>query len=241
MSGGLDAAPDYTYLRSEIVRRGYAWVGVSAQLIGIEGGPVAVSVPQAEAAGAGKGIKNIDPARYGDLVHPGDAFSYDIYTQVARALREPSGHRRARSAHAAAGARHRRVAVGLRADHLRDGVQPLTHEFDGFLIHSRGGAAAPLGEPGQGIDIAGTIGGQATKLRTDGRAPIIVVQTETDILGVLGAYPARQRDSARFRWWETAGTAHADRFQVGSQADEPRLSRAGEQRAESVRRAHGAA
>src|SRR5205085_5210103 len=91
VSGGLDAAPEYTYMRSEIVRQGYAWVGVSAQVIGIEGGPVAVSVPQAEAAGAGKGTKHLDPARYGDLVHPGDAFSYDIYTQVARPLRAPQG------------------------------------------------------------------------------------------------------------------------------------------------------
>ena len=27
------------------------------------------------------------PARYGTLDHPGDGFSFDIYTQVARALR----------------------------------------------------------------------------------------------------------------------------------------------------------
>ena len=45
VSGGLDAAPEYTYLRNELVRAGYAWVGVSAQYIGIEGGPVAVSTP----------------------------------------------------------------------------------------------------------------------------------------------------------------------------------------------------
>jgi hypothetical protein len=219
VSGGLDAAPDYTYLRSEIVRRGYAWVGVSAQLIGIEGGAVAVSVPQAEAAGAGKGIKHIDPARYGDLVHPGDAFSYDIYTQVARALRAPQGVDVLGPLQAqrvlAAGESQSAFALTTYVD----GVQPLTKEFDGFLIHSRGGAAAPLGEPGKGIDIAGSISGAPTKIRTDGRAPIIVVQTETDILGIIGAYPARQPDSARFRWWEVAGTAHADKFQVGGQAD----------------------
>jgi Alpha/beta hydrolase domain len=219
VSGGLDAAPDYTYMRSEIVRRGYAWVGVSAQLIGIEGGAVAVSVPQAEAAGAGKGIKHIDPARYGDLVHPGDAFSYDIYTQVARAMRAPQGVDALGPLTA-----QRVLAVGESQSAFAlttyvDGVQPLTHEFDGFVIHSRGGAAAPLGEPGKGIDIAGSISGAPTKIRTDAAAPIIVVQTETDILGLLGAYPARQRDSARFRWWEVAGTAHADKFQVGPVAD----------------------
>jgi hypothetical protein len=219
VSGGLDAAPDLTYMRPEILRRGFAWVGVSAQMIGIEGGPVAVRVPAADAAGAGKGLKTIDPARYGDLSHPGDAYSYDIFTQVARAIEHPKG------TSALGPLRPKRVlAVGESQSAFAlttyvDGVQPLTRAFDGFVIHSRGGAAMPLGEPGQGIDVASSIGGAAAKLRTDGRAPIIVVQTETDILGVLGAYPARQADSARLRWWETAGTAHADRYIVGSLAD----------------------
>jgi hypothetical protein len=219
VSGGLDASPDFTYMRSEIVRRGYAWVGVSAQVIGIEGGPVAVGVPQAELAGAGKGIKALDPERYGSLSHPGDAFSYDIYTQVARSLRAPNG------VDVLGPLRAKRVlAVGESQSAFAlttyiDGVQPLTKEFDGFVVHSRGGSAMPLGEPGKPIDIASSISGQPTRLRTDGRAPIIVVETETDILGILNAYPARQRDDRRLRWWEVAGTAHADRFIVGPIAD----------------------
>src|SRR4029079_3066334 len=99
------------------------------------------------------------------------------------------------------------------------GVQPRTQEVDGCVVHSRGGSAMPLGAPGRAIDVAGSIGGQPTKIRTDGVAPVIVVETETDILGILNAYPARQRDSARFRWWEVAGTAHADKYQVGAQSD----------------------
>jgi len=219
VSGGLDASPDYGSMRAEILRRGYAWVGVSAQRIGIEGGPVAVRVPAADAAGAGKGIKVIDPARYGSLSHPGDAYSYDIFTQVGRALRGPAARRALGPLHAA-----RVLAVGESQSAFAlttyvDGVQPLTRAFDGFLIHSRGGAAAPLGSPGAGIDIASSITGAPTRIRTDGPAPVMVVQTETDILGVLGAYPARQPDSARFRWWEVAGTAHADRALVGLGAD----------------------
>src|SRR4029079_5019728 len=100
-----------------------------------------------------------------------------------------------------------------------DGVQPLTKEFDGFVVHSRGGSAMRLGQRGQAIDVAGSIGGQPTKIRTDGIAPIIVVETETDILGSVSASPPRHRDSARSRWWEVAGTAHADKYQVGEQAD----------------------
>ena len=38
MSSGQDAAPDWTYLGEEILRRGHAWVGVSAQYVGVEGG-----------------------------------------------------------------------------------------------------------------------------------------------------------------------------------------------------------
>src|SRR5690606_5367421 len=86
VSGGVDAPPERAYLAEELHRRGHAWVGVSAQRIGIEGGPVAVGLPGADAGG---GIKAEDPERYGELTHPGDAFSYDLYTQVARALRTP--------------------------------------------------------------------------------------------------------------------------------------------------------
>src|SRR5262245_5662539 len=77
VSGGVDANPDYVSLEEELLRQGHAWAGVSAQLIGVEGGPVLVSVPGGEDF-AGKGLKMIDPARYGSLAHPGDGFSFDI-------------------------------------------------------------------------------------------------------------------------------------------------------------------
>ena len=42
----------------------------------------------------GKGLRAIDPERYGSLRHPGDRFAFDIFTQVARALRAGGpGHR----------------------------------------------------------------------------------------------------------------------------------------------------
>jgi hypothetical protein len=45
------------------VRAGDAWVGVSAQRIGVEGGPVLVKVQGvAGAEDQGKGLKVIDPA-----------------------------------------------------------------------------------------------------------------------------------------------------------------------------------
>ncbi len=38
VTGGLDAAPDWSYTHRELLRSGYAWVGVSAQRVGVEGG-----------------------------------------------------------------------------------------------------------------------------------------------------------------------------------------------------------
>jgi hypothetical protein len=218
VSGGLDANPDYSYTADELIRGGYAWVGVSAQRIGIEGGPVAVTVAAGEGL-AGKGLRTLDPERYGDLHHPGDAFSYDIYTQVARALRDPG------ATDALGGLEPERVlAVGesqsaFALTTYANGVQPLTLAYDGFLVHSRGGAAAPLGAPDQGIDIAGTIGGPPTQVRTDLDAPVLVLETETDLLGILNYHPARQPDAERFRLWEVAGTAHADAYLLGPIAD----------------------
>lgn len=219
VSGGIDANPDYSYMAEELLRGGYAWVGVSAQHIGIEGGPVAVSMPLADAF-MGKGLRAIDPARYGSLEHPGDAYAYDIYTQVARALRGAS-------ADVVLGELEpeRILAVGesqsgFALTTYANGVQPLTRQFDGFLIHSRGGAAAPLGEPGEGIDITGTVGGEPTIVRTDLEVPVLILQSESDVVGTLGYLPARQDDTELLRLWEIAGTAHADRHLLGPIADE---------------------
>ncbi len=78
VSGGVDANPEWVSTAEEIVRSGDIWVGVSAQRIGVVGGPVLVKVNVPGAEDAGKGLKKIDPTRYGDLQHPGDGYAYDI-------------------------------------------------------------------------------------------------------------------------------------------------------------------
>lgn len=216
VSGGVDADPEWQSLREEIVRRGDTWVGVSAQRIGVEGGPVLVKVtgvPGADAAG--KGLKAIDPARYGSLQHPGDGYSFDMFTQVARAVRAGHGlgHVKPRKV---VGAGESQSAFALVT--YINGVQPLTKAFDGFFVHSRGGSALPLVPPGTYADIAGSIGGSPTIFRTDQTVPIMDIQTETDLTSVLGSYEARQPDNPHFRLWEVAGTAHADAHLVGSSA-----------------------
>jgi hypothetical protein len=216
VSGGLDAAPDWSYLADELVRSGSAWVGVSAQHLGVEGGPVAVAVEAGEGI-AGRGLRDLDPERYRDLHHPGDAFAYDIYSQVGRVLREVGG--------GALGdlVPERLLAIGQSQSAFllttyANGVQPIAGVYDGFLLHGRPAAAAPLGEAGRGIDVTQIVAGEPTRVRTDLDAPVLTVETESDVVSVLGYHAARQPDTDRFRLWEIAGTAHADAYLVGDLA-----------------------
>ncbi len=213
VSSGADSDPEWAMMHEEIVRNGDAWVGVSAQRIGVVGGPVVVKVNVPGSDAAGKGLKALDPARYGSLEHPGDGFSFDMFTQVARAIRQGQGLDGLRPKKLiAAGESQSAFAMVT----YYNGVQPLTHEFDGFFVHSRGAAGLPLAAPGQYAGIADAIGRGPTILRTDQDVPVMDVQTETDVLGILDSYAARQPDTDRFRLWEVPGTAHADEHLVGA-------------------------
>jgi Alpha/beta hydrolase domain len=215
VSGGVDADPEWSTTHEEMLRRGDAWVGVSTQRIGVEGGPVLVRVDVPGSEAAGQGLKAIDPARYGSLEQPGDGFAFDIYTQVARAVRSGAGMGRLRPKRViAAGESQSAFALVT----YYNGVQPLTDAFDGFFVHSRGGGGLPLAGPGEAAGIANAIGGTPTTFRTDQDAPVLDLQTETDLTSVLNSFAARQPDSDRFRLWEVPGTAHADAHLLGSTA-----------------------
>jgi hypothetical protein len=212
VSGGIDADPDWSSLSTEIIRRGDAWVGVTAQIIGVEGGPVLVSAPGAQGL-AGKGLKKLDAARYRSLHHPGDGYSFDIYTQVARALRADGAVLGGTDPKTILAAGESQSAFALTTYY--NGVQPLTHAFDGFLVHSRGSGSLPLVGPGKFADIAGGIGSASAIFRTDVEAPVLDVQSEADVTGILNSISVRQPDNDRFRLWEVAGTAHADVHLLG--------------------------
>ena len=61
-------------------------MGVSVHTVGVMGGPVLVKVDAPGSQDEGKGLRAIQPARYGTLNLPGDGYSFDIYTQVARVM-----------------------------------------------------------------------------------------------------------------------------------------------------------
>ncbi len=217
VSSGLDANPDYASAAEEITRKGHIWVGVSAQLIGVSGGPVLVKVPGVDGI-LGKGLKALVPDRYGSLEHPGDGYAFDIYTQVARAVRAGGPVTGGVTPQVVLAAGESQSAIALTTYY--NGVQPLTKAFDGFLVHSRAFAALPVVEPGKYADLAGgmTQNPVAVRFRTDQEAPVLDLQTEGDVAGLLNSYAVRQPDSDRFRLWEVAGTAHADTHLLGAMA-----------------------
>jgi len=206
VSGGVDAAADWLTGHTQLIRDGCAWVGVSAQYVGVEGGPSLLGLIVAP-------LKKTDPERYGSLVHPGDSFSYDIFSQTAQAIRRPSGTNPLAGLpiRAVIGAGDSQSAFRLVT--YINAVQPVADIYDGFLVHSRGGSGisvAALSEaPQKAIGVPGT-----ALIRTDLDAPVLIFETETD-LTFLGYAKARQPDGEAVRVWEVAGTAHADTYTTG--------------------------
>src|SRR5262249_4168405 len=157
--------------------------------------------------GVPNGLKAADPERYASLHHPGDSFSYDIYSQAGQAVRQPT------TLDPLGGLVPKQViAVGESQSAFRfvtyiNAVDPLVRVYDGFLVHSRGGGGAALSQaPEPVVPVSGV-----AHIRSDVRVPVLTFQTETDLIG-LGYFPDRQPDSSHFRLWETAGTAHADTY-----------------------------
>ncbi len=207
VSGGIDAPAVWMMAHREIVRAGYAYVAVSAQRVGIEGGT--------NLMGMDMSLKSQDPNRYAALRHPGDSYSYDIFSQAGRLV---SGGQRNGVLH---GLRPERVvALGESQSALFlttyiNAVDPLAQVYDGFLVHSRFGPAAPL-DGGSIFDVLEADASRAVRFRPDLRVPLLTIITETDLFGGprQGYHSARQPDTQRLRVWEIAGTAHADNYTI---------------------------
>jgi hypothetical protein len=197
VTAGSDVSPIWVISHNEMIRDGFAWVGVSAQSTGVSS------------------LQAADPDRYGSLSHPGDSYSYDILSQAGQVLRKPT------NSHALGGLEAKRVlAAGTSQSASRlvtyvNAVHPLTKAFDGFLIRSRGGGGEALSQ----APLATISAPDTTVVRSDLDVPVLTLQTETDLVG-LEYYPARQRDTKHFRLWEVAGTAHADAYYWGNWADD---------------------
>jgi hypothetical protein len=187
VSIGGDVGVDWGFGHNELIRRGYAWVGVSAQAVGVNS------------------AKAADPVRYAALDHPGDSYSYDMFTQAGEAIRDQAGT-------LLGGLKPRRLiasgesqSAGRMVTYI-NAIHPLAHVYQGFLVHSRGSGGSPLSQ----APLSSVPTPNPAIIRTDNPSPTIVLQSETDV-----NEGARQPDSPRFRLWEMAGTSHIDAYTLG--------------------------
>jgi hypothetical protein len=168
----FENAVDSIEAHEMLFREGFAFVHVSAQAAGICCTPLTPKV--------------WDPVRYRALSHPGDDFAYDIFSQVARAMRSRHG------ADPMAGLPVARVlAAGQSqsADTLYTyvtRVQQNAGVIDGFLIH----------------------GGGSKLYDTPPAVPVLHLLSDAE------ASPEAPNTTVNYRLWEIAGAAHSD-FWIG--------------------------
>jgi hypothetical protein len=173
-----DFETDWNMVHEHLMRRGFAHAGVSAQAYGID---------------PPTGLKAWNPARYGSLdVTVGgrftnDELSFAIFSQVAQALKTPSGPGMLGGLEVRNVIATGQSASAVRLTRYYNSVHPLDGVIDGFVLH-------------------GPIVGGA--IRTDLRTPAWKLLAETDVIFGQGA--VRQPDSDFFRTWEVAGTSHLD-------------------------------
>ncbi len=205
VTAGQDTPADWMVAHREMLRRGYAYVAVSAQKVGVEGGTTAMGQP-------GAPLKMTNPERYASLAHPGDMFSFDMFSQVGTALKAAGGK-------GALGPLAPRRMLGIGESQSAaflttyvNAVDPLAKVYDGFLIHSRFGSAASL----DGTPMRGAAAGYPDhiRFRQNLRVPLLSFISETDLLGarLSGYHASRRPDGRHLRVWEVAGTAHADNY-----------------------------
>jgi hypothetical protein len=204
VSGGMD----YGIPSGREIWRGYAWVGVTTQRAAMTG-IAPVFIDGEWTTGPGMGLADWDRERYGALRHPGDAYSYSMFTAVARAL---GPDRRTEPVDPLAGLQVATlVATGPSQSAVRlasyiNGAHQHELAFDAFMPVVHWGQAILPGENLQRIIItpqADIVGG--CQIRDDQRVPILVVNSETEAWSM---YPVRQPDSATYRFWEIAGGCH---------------------------------
>lgn len=200
-AGDFEFTVELNDLAPMLEEEGYAFVLVSAQQRGICN-PTPTGCPITSLRGA-------DPERYGRLVQPGDAYSFDIFNQALQAIRYPTGI----APLGALDTRHL-IAAGFQPSvdkwvpngapdpssstnplgiygplnaYLSNGADDDARLADGFLID----AAAPADEP------------------THYRVPTLHHLDESAIRRVSSP------DSPNHVTWEVIGAPHVDRWAAG--------------------------
>jgi len=203
VTNGWDMENSWFQVYDYILRSGHAWVGVSAQRIGVNY------------------LKSWNPTRYGSLVVDhladgttitNDALAYDILSQVVQSLRNPLGidplgglfdkcrhsfgwhhftceekcrHHDSHAKHGVFIAMGHSQSASQLSTYVNN-VEPLARVIDGFALH----------------------GDLGVRIRTDLVAPVWKVLSEFDVQGMEAR--VRRPDDQLFVTWEVTGTSHND-------------------------------
>jgi len=187
VSSGYPLDVDWGMNREEILRKGYAYVGVANQKVGVQG------VQKLEQYGD----------RYATGSVPSDDLSYDIFSQVAQALRDqPGAILGGLQPRKILGSGHSQSAIRLTT--YVNAIHPIDPVFDGFMIHGRGNPGASISSVGSNVPLG------YTNIRADSSVPVFQIQSQMDVSVQAGT--SKAVDSAKVRYWEVAGAAHADEY-----------------------------
>lgn len=186
---------DVSFLDGAGLYDGFAYVGVTPQYGGVFG-----------EGDKPLGLKNWDADHYAALVHPGDDWSYDIFTQAGRALRANEAR-----GHPLLGYRVKQlIGAGISQSGSRilsyaNGVQPLARAYDALMPMLCAGASAPF----EGGAAPGVAAARARPLFTQVRADLGIpaMQLNTEFEAPFFR-PIRQPDTSAYRSWEVAGASH---------------------------------
>jgi hypothetical protein len=201
VSLGHDADFVYASIRELLVRDGYAWVGVSAQHVGVEGligsnpsryGKLSVAASNQDPAGG----KEIDPPGRGA---GGDVLGWDIFSQVGATVAKQAspmmGGLKVRQV-IAAGESQSSFRLGM----YHNSIHPMHRIYNGFLLYDRGPEFA---------------------LRTDLGTKLVSFGSEFMNVFLKGS---PQPDSTDQRWWEIAGASHESLDEIVNYMD-PQIHR----------------
>lgn len=177
VTAGLDLEFDWLLTNDYITRSGYAWVAVSAQRVGVN-----------RLKDWSERYSSLDVTAGGTLNK--DELSYDIYSQVAQALRSPGetnplGDLEVEQVIASGYSQSARYLANY-----YNSIHPLHKVIDGFVIR---GTSTPLRK---NLD--------TKMMRTMAEGDVRQFESTATVAG------GDEKDTENFRRWEVAGTSHVD-------------------------------
>src|SRR5690606_14187547 len=176
---GIDLDGVWIATREELLREGYAWVGVSAEPASIDA------------------LKDAHPARYARARIGSDDRSFDIFTHAARLVRGLAPNwGTGNNPPQLLGTGYSQSGSFLYT--YINTFQARSKAFDGYYLHGAAWAAIPLNR--------WDINTYYFRIRADLDVPVMIVQSEAEIQ--FSKEASKTADSDRLRYWEVAATAH---------------------------------